>query len=113
MKSIADWVAQHLDPADQMIIANDGPDVSEILWTLTNEEEEVARDVFHRYAQDMWSRLLGAAEARGVTPLSLLDDYARRQGETICSPESFEMTALVWAIERVSFQNTFTRAGEE
>ena len=113
MQNIAEWVAVNLDPLDQELIAKDGPDVSSLIWDLTNEQEDAAREAFHRYCQDIWRRLYGVAEAQGVTPLSLIDNYARRSGETICSPESFEMSMLVWAIEKVCWHNTFTRTGEE
>ena len=40
-------------------------------------------------------------------PLSFIDSYARRNGETICSPESFEMSMLV--CNESLLANTFTR----
>ena len=110
MKRISEWVANNLDPVDQELIAREGAEVSSMIWTLTNEEEDVARDVFHRYSQDIWDQLLKTADGRGTTPLSILDGYAKRNGETICSPESFEITGLIWAIERTCFLRTFTQS---
>lgn len=112
MLRINDWVSDNLDPTEQMIVANDGWKVSSFLWDLTNEEEDQARDVFHRYSQDIWHQLLNAAECKGSSPLRLLDDYARKSGETICSPESFEITGLLWAIERACYSLRFLGADE-
>lgn len=108
MMRILDWVHENLDPTEQRIVANDGWTVSSFLWDLSTDEEENARDVFHRYSQDIWHQLLNQAECRGSTPLRVLDDYAKASGETICSPESFEITGLLWAIERACFQLVFT-----
>lgn len=103
--NLSSWVASNIDVFEQRLIGLHDWKASELLWSLTDDEESDFFAFYDQFEIDLWASLNAASDARGETPLEILNDWSEAQGITITSPESMKKQLLRWCMARVCWQN--------